>query len=49
MIIFFIERWSNKSFYLDIDPNETIINILIKNKLLNLEFPKNKIDIHKKF
>ena len=49
MIVSFIERWSNKSFYLDIDPNETIINILIKNKILDLEFLKNKIDIHKKF
>jgi hypothetical protein len=49
MIVSFIEHWSNKSFYLDIDPNETIINILIKNKILDLEFLKNKIDIHKKF
>ena len=48
MIIFFIERWSKNSVYLDIDPNETIIDILIKNKLLDLEILKQKIDIHKK-
>ena len=38
MIIFFIEfKYISKSFYLDVDPNETILEILKKKGLIDLE------------
>ena len=38
MIIFFIESvYISKSFYLEVNPNDTILDVLKKHKLINLE------------
>ena len=41
MIIFFIRNiYTDGSFYLDVNPNDKIIDILIKNNLIDLEYMK---------
>ena len=45
MIIFFIYKYyTSKSFYLEVNPNETIIEILKKNGLINLENLRKEYD-----
>ena len=43
MIIFLIEHtYTSKSLYLNVDPNETIKDILKKNNLVNFDYFFNK-------
>ena len=54
MIIFFVDSvGKNKSFYLDVNPNEKIIDILKKNNIIDFEhlksFIKKKVYLTKIF
>ena len=49
MIIFFIESlYSSKSLYLEVDPNNTIFDVLKKHKLIDLEYLERSYKENKK-